>query len=73
MAGMRWDDGDDYIYDRQVDGESFARVEATVEAMVEVGYREWRVVKRTLYVHDRTGLVTADPGRLVKWLEGVER
>lgn len=71
MAGMRWNDGSDYIYDDQVDGESFARVEVTVEALEENDYRECGVVKRMLYIHERTGLVTASPSGLVEWLEQV--
>lgn len=72
MAGMRWNDSSDYIYDEQVEGESFAQVVVTVETLVEGRYRQWVLDNRVLYIHDRTGLVTADPGRLVKWLKGVE-
>jgi hypothetical protein len=66
----RWTDSWDWEFDRDFGGETFASVEVQAKALEKRGYwsPSWESGTAHLWVHEGSGIVTADPLGFAEWV-----
>jgi hypothetical protein len=67
----RWGDSWDWTFDREFEGEHFASVEVQAKSLEKHGYwsSSWEAGTAHLWVHEASGIVTADPRGFALWVQ----
>lgn len=68
-----WRDSWDWSFDIDIEGETFASVEVQAKAFEKHGYwaNSWEAGTAHLWVHEESGIVTADPTGFARWVRGL--